>query len=129
MRRPIFVTTAALLISVLIAAPALAHQCANASKSDQAAGAQIVLGPDFEEVIFITEGLANRLDKGVVDLETGEGFHGIIAFDLDGDGVADASTWFGVGPDGEIPLQAQFAGPACRGLTNIGIYLTQCAGF
>jgi hypothetical protein len=58
----------------------------------------------------------------------GAGFHGLIAFDFDGDGVADASTWIGVGPDGEVPLQAQFRGPACRGLTNIGIYLEQCIG-
>jgi hypothetical protein len=44
---------------------------------------------------------------------------------LDGDGIADASVFFGVGPDGEIPLTAQLRGPACRGLTNIGIYLEQ----
>jgi hypothetical protein len=42
--------------------------------------------------------------------------------------VADASTWIGVGPEGEIPLEAQFRGPACRGLTNIGIYFEQCVG-
>lgn len=127
MRRSIFVSITALLISVLIAAPALAHQCTNASKSDPAAGAQIVFGPD-EQPIFITKGLLNRIEQGLVDAETGEGFHGIIAFDFDGDGEADASTWFGVGPDGQIPLEAQFAGPACRGLTNVGVYLTQCVG-
>jgi hypothetical protein len=127
MRRSIFVATAALLISVLIAAPALAHECVNASKSDQGAGAQLILGPDFETPIYISQGLQQRLDNGVVD-ETGEGLHGIIGFDFDGDGQADVSTWFGVGPDGEIPLEAQFAGPACHGLTNIGIYLTQCVG-
>lgn len=125
MRPSIFVSTTALLISVLIAAPALAHQCTNASKSDPAAGAQIVFGPD-EQPIFITQGLLSRIDRGLVDAETGEGFHGIIAFDLDGDGAADVSTWIGVGPDGQIPLEAQFAGPACRGLTNVGVYLTQC---
>lgn len=127
MRRSIFVSSVALLISVLIAAPALAHQCTNASKSDPAAGAQIVFGPDMQP-IFIAKGLLNRIERGLVDAETGEGFHGIIAFDLDGDGEADASTWIGVGPDGQIPLEAQFAGPACRGLTNIGVYLTQCVG-
>jgi len=125
MRPSIFVSTTALLISVVIAAPALAHQCTNASKSDPAAGAQIVFGPD-EQPIFITQGLLSRIDRGLVDAETGEGFHGIIAFDLDGDGAADVSTWIGVGPDGQIPLEAQFAGAACRGLTNVGVYLTQC---
>lgn len=127
MRRSIFVSSVALLISVLIAAPALAHQCTNASKSDPAAGAQIVFGPDMQP-IFIAKGLLNRIERGLVDAETGEGFHGIIAFDIDGDGEADVSTWIGVGPDGQIPLEAQFAGPACRGLTNIGVYLTQCVG-
>ena len=68
------------------------------------------------------------IEQGLVDPNSGEGFHGMIAFDLTGDGIADASTWFGVGPDGEIPLVAQFKGPACKGLTNIGIYLTQCVG-
>jgi hypothetical protein len=84
-----------------------------------------VFGPD-EQPIFITQGLLSRIDRGLVDAETGEGFHGIIAFDLDGDGAADVSTWIGVGPDGQIPLEAQFAGAACRGLTNVGVYLTQC---
>lgn len=86
-----------------------------------------MFGPD-DQPIYVTPGLAKRIEQGLVDPETGEGFHGIVAFDLDGDGEADASTWFGVGPDGEIPLEAQFKGPACRGLTNIGIYLTECVG-
>lgn len=125
MSRSIFVAATAMLLSILIAAPALAHQCTNASKSDPAAGAQIVFGPS-DEPIYTTPGLLARFEQGLVDPETGEGFHGIIAFDFDGDGEADASTWIGVGPDGEIPLLAQLAGPACRGLTNVGIYLTQC---
>jgi len=125
MKRSIFVSSVALLISVLIAAPALAHQCTNGSKSDPAAGAQIVFGPD-EEPIFITAGLLARIEQGLINPETGEGFHGIVAFDIDGDGAADASTWIGVGPEGQIPLEAQFAGPACRGLTNVGVYLNQC---
>ena len=36
--------------------------------------------------------------------------------------MADLSTYI-VGPEGEVPLEAQLRGPACRGLTNIGIYL------
>ena len=127
MRRSILVGAIALVLSIVIAAPVFAFECTNASKKDQAAGAQIVFGPN-DEVLFITEGLQSRIDQGLVDPETGEGFHGQIAFDFDGDGVADASTYIGVGPEGEIPLEAQFRGPACRGLTNIGIYLEQCVG-
>lgn len=113
---------------VFMAAPAFAHECTNASRNanNPAAGAQLVFGSD-DEVLFITDGLLRPVEQGVVDFETGEGFHGLIAFDVDGDGVADAGTWIDVGPDGEIPLQAQFRGPACRGLTNIGIYFEQCA--
>jgi hypothetical protein len=114
---------------VLMATPAMADECTNASKNanNPAAGAQLVLGPN-DEVLFIAKGLLSRIEQGLVDFDTGEGFHGQIAFDFDGDGVADASTWIGVGPDGEIPLEAQFRGPACRGLTNIGLYFEQCLG-
>jgi hypothetical protein len=115
------------LASLLLATPVLADQCTNASKSNPAAGAQLVFGAN-DEVLYISKGLANRVARGTVDFETGEGFHGLIAFDLDGDGAADASTWIGVGPDGEIPLTAQLRGPACRGLTNLGIYFSQCLG-
>jgi hypothetical protein len=79
-----------------------------------------------DQVLYMSKGLQNRIERGLIDFDTGEGFHGIVAFDIDGDGVADASTYIGVGPDGEIPLEAQFAGPACRGITNLGIYFSQC---
>ena len=114
MRRTVQVATMSLVFVGLLSGTALAFECTNASKSDQAAGAQLVLGPDFQTPIYISQGLQKRLEQGVVDAETfEEDFHGLIAFDIDGDGVADLSTWIGVGPDGEVPLAAQFAGPAC----------------
>ena len=125
MRRTLLVTVMTVVMVGLFSATALAFECTNVSKSDPAAGAQVVFGPE-DEILYMSKGLQNRIDKGLIDFETGEGFHGIIAFDFDGDGVADASTYIGVGPDGEIPLEAQFAGPACRGMTNLGIYFTQC---
>ena len=127
-KRALVVTTGAVGGLVLLAGPALADNCTNASKKYADSGAQIVFGPD-DEVLFITGGLENRISQGLVDAETGEGFHGIIAFDENGDGVADFSTYVGVGPDGhEIPIEAQFRGPACRGITNLGIYFEQCLG-
>ncbi|HEX6299944.1 MAG TPA: hypothetical protein VF148_05740 [Acidimicrobiia bacterium] len=126
MRRSIFVATAATLISILIAAPALAHSCTNASKSDPMAGAQVLIGAE-DQILWASQGVLNRIEQGLFGPD-GEGFHGIVAFDLDGDGEADASTWIGVGPDGQVPVVAQLKGPACRGLTNVGIYLTECVG-
>ena len=126
--RSLFIGILAGLVLTLTAGAALADQCMNASKQDQSAGAQLVLGPEGE-FLWATEGLMRRIENGVIDGETGEGFHGIIGFDSDGDGVVDISIWTGVGPDGhEVPIEAQLAGPACRGLTNIGVYYTQCLG-
>ena len=116
-----------LLASLLIASTAMAHECTNVSKSSPTAGAQLIFGAEGQ-ILWMSTGLANRLEHGLVDGESGEGFHGLVAFDIDGDGVADLSTWLGVGPDGEIPLQAQLRGPACKGLTNIGLYFEQCLG-
>ena len=127
MSRRFIALPAGILASLLIASTALGFECTNASKSSPTAGAQVVFGA-AGEILFITDGLANRIEQGLVDPDTGEGFHGQVAFDLDGDGIADASVYFGVGPDGEIPLTAQLRGPACRGLTNIGILLEQCPG-
>jgi hypothetical protein len=114
------------LATLVFASTVLGFECSNVSKSDPAAGAQVVIGPDGE-ILFVTPGLASRIERGMVDPETGEGFHGQVAFDVDGDGVADFST-FMVGPNGEIPLQAQLNGPACRGMTNLGLFFEECLG-
>ena len=71
-------------------------------------------------------GLQNRVNQGLVDLETGEGFSGLIAFDDNGDGVADGFTWI-VTPDGEIPLQAQWRGSVCHDVINFETAVTTCA--
>jgi hypothetical protein len=128
MRRPLTATFLGIVASLLIASSALAHECFNASKSDQAAGAQALIDGNTGEIIWMTEGLASRLAQGVIDPATGEGFHGLIAFDVDSDGIADYSTWLDVGPDGEVPLVAQLSGPTCKGLTNLFIYFTECQG-
>lgn len=123
-RRRMVAVLTGMLASLLLASTALGHECTNASKSDPMAGAQLLVGPTGE-IVWMTPGLTQRFERGLIGPE-GEGFHGLIAFDFDGDMVADASTWIGVGPEGEIPLQAQLNGPMCRGLTNLGIYFSEC---
>lgn len=107
---------------VMAAGPSLAHECVNASKPAEA-GIQVLLGP--EGIEWATAGLVNRVDQGLVDPDTGEGFHGLVGFDFDGDGTVDFQTYI-VGPDDEIPELAQVNGPSCHGITNVGVYFTEC---
>jgi hypothetical protein len=106
------------------AGPAWAHECVNADKN-QAAGVQVVIDANTGELVWISQGLQQRIAQGLVDPDTGEGFSGLLGFDVDGDAVADVSTYI-VGPEMEIPEQAQFNGPACHGITNIEVFFTQC---
>lgn len=107
---------------VLTAGPALATECVNASKL-QEAGIQVLLGPTGIE--WSTPGITKRISQGLINPDTGEGFHGLVGFDFDGNGTLDFQTYV-VGPDDEIPELAQFNGPACHGITNVGIYFTEC---
>lgn len=128
MRRSMTATILGVVASLALASSALAGDCMNASKSDQTAGVQVIVDLTTGEILWTTTGLENRLEKGLIG-PNGEGFHGLVGFDFNGDGVVDASTWLGVGPEGnELPVGAQLNGPACRGLTSIFIYFSQCLG-
>jgi hypothetical protein len=127
MRRIITGAVAALALSLVLATSALAFDCTNASKSSPSAGVQVVININTGAIVWVTQGLQKRIDQGLVDPDTGAGFHGLIGLDFDGDGIVDVSTWAGVGPEGtEIPDNAQENGPACRGLTSVFVYLTTC---
>lgn len=126
MRSGIKTLTITAATMVLAAGPALAHTCTNASKQPDA-GVQVVFDAFTGEIVWTTNGVAQRIANGVIDPTTGEGFHGLIGFDLDGDAVADVSIWEGVGPDGQIPVVAQDAGPECQGVMNIDEFIAACA--
>ena len=126
-QRVLYAAVAAGAGVLLAAGPSLAHECVNASKKNQAAGVQVVIDAETGDIVWTTNGVANRLAQGLIDPVTGEGFQGLLGFDLDGDGAADVSTWM-VGPNGEIPLNAQFNGPACKGVTNIETWFAECIG-
>jgi hypothetical protein len=114
---------------VLSAGGAFAHECTNASRNanNPEAGVQLVIDASNDEIVWVSRGLQNRIDRGLVDPASGEGFHGLVGLDLDGDGAADLSTWI-VGPNDEVPLNAQLNGAACRGVVNIGDYFACLAG-
>lgn len=113
--------------SLLLASTAFASHCVNASKPP-AAGAQVLIDFVAGEITW-ANGVTTRIEQGLIDPETGEGYRGQIAFDLDGDGNADVSTWVGVGPEGHaLPGQAMVNGPACQGVTDIETFLAECLG-
>jgi hypothetical protein len=127
--RSILATLLAAGGSLVLASTALAMDCTNVSKSDPMDGAQVLIDGNTGDVLWTSTGLAERLERGVVDPTSGEGLHGIIAIDFTGDGSADVSTWFGVGPDGTaIAEPALLNGPACRGLTSLELYFAECLG-
>jgi hypothetical protein len=106
---------------VAVAGPAFADHCTNASRNlhNPTAGAQVILGEN-DEIVWATNGVYNRIDQGLIDPDSGEGFHGLVSF-------GPVSTWFGVGPEGDaLPDEAITNGPACKGITDIGVYFTEC---
>jgi hypothetical protein len=107
--------TAALIAA---AAPALAHECTNISKPP-GAGVQVILNSS-DEIIWATPGLMKRFEQGLVNPDDGTGFHGLVGFDVDGDGAADFSTYI-VTPNSELPMLAQLNGAQCQGIVNIGV--------
>ena len=121
LRRTVITSLSAAAMLAASAAPSLAHECVNASKQNQAAGVQVVFDINSGGIVWVSKGLQQRIDQGLVNPDTGEGFRGLMGFDVDGDGAADVSTWI-VGPDGEIPMVAQTNGAACQGVVNIEAY-------
>lgn len=123
MKRRIAIGAAGIAASIVLAAgPALAHECTNAARNnnDPSKGAQIIFGCGFEDIISAKKHAITLIEAG--------GFpSGWIAFDIDCDGVADAGTYL-VGPNGEIPEQAQANGTSTNGVMNICTYFGLPAG-
>lgn len=117
-------TVAAGAAFFLSAGVASAHECTNADKP-AGAGAQVIINAETGEIEWATKGLQNRFAQGLIDPATGEGYHGLIGLDFDGDGTADVSTYI-VGPNGELPETAQSNGATCHGIVFIGDYFSLC---
>lgn len=108
--------TASAALVAMTAAPALGHECVNVSKP-AGAGVQVIIGPS-DDIVWATQGVWNRIAKGLIDPETGAGFQGLVGFEVDGDGKADFSTYI-VTPASEIPRHAQDNGAECHGIVNV----------
>lgn len=117
---------AMLAFVVLGAGPALAHECANASKpQDKGWRVLVVIDPvtEDETLVFNSEGLRKQFES---DPDAAmKRFSGVVGVDFTGDGVADVQTYI-VGPEDVIPYEAQSRGAACKGIVNIGDYF-DCA--
>ena len=115
----------ALMAAALLAAgPVWAGHCMNANKN-QAAGVQAVIDVNTNMIVWVSDGLQHRIDQGLVNPVTGEGFHGLLGFDFDGDAVADLTTFI-VTPNFALPEQAQLRGAPCHGIVSIETFFTQC---
>ncbi len=103
-------------VVALAAGTASAHECTNANKPP-GAGAQVVIDGNTDMPVSMTKGLENRFDRGLIGPD-GEGYHGLIGIDVDDDGQADFMTYI-VGPNDEIPTQAQQNGSPDHGIINL----------
>ena len=112
-----------IVAAALTAGPALAGACTNADKPP-AAGVQITISFVTGHII-VSRGLQQRIDAGVVDPVTFEGFSGLAGIDVTGDDVADLTTYI-VGPNFEIPHEAQLNGAECHGIVSIETLFTEC---
>lgn len=124
MYRVAAVTSAAVGMVLLGSGVAFAHECVNISKPP-GAGIQVLIDVQTDQIVWATAGVHKRIANGTIDPETGEGFHGLLGLDFDGDGTADAATYI-VTPSGEIPQNAQWNGAQCHGIVNFSA-LETCA--
>lgn len=99
---------------------ASAFHCTNVSKDarNPGAGAQIVIDTETDEVVSASTGVQKRLEKGLIDPETGEGYHGLVGLDFDGDGLPDRSTFI-VTPNDVLPDTAIENGSPDHGINSL----------
>jgi len=94
-----------LALVALAAGPVLAGHCTNADKNP-AAGVQVTINLVTGQ-ITVSSGLQQRIDQGIVDPITFEGFSGLAGFDVTGDNVADLTSFL-IKLAGDTDLQARF---------------------
>lgn len=108
---------------VALAGAAFADHCTNIERDqhDPSKGVQVVIDASTEEgaIEWANAGVMNRVENGLIDPATGEGFHGLVGLDFDGDGTVDVMTYI-VGPDGDaLPETAIDNGSPDHGIVGI----------
>jgi hypothetical protein len=105
---------------VFMTGTASAFHCTNVSKDakNPGAGAQVVINADTDEIVSASNGVQKRVEKGLIDPDSGEGYHGLVGLDFDGDGQADRSTYI-VTPNDVLPDGAIENGSPDHGINSL----------
>jgi hypothetical protein len=116
-------TCVTLMALVAVGGTAFADHCTNIQRDmhDPSKGVQIIVdaSTDNGPIEWANAGVLNRIDHGLIDPDSGAGFHGLLGLDFDADGTADAMTYF-VGPDGDaLPDTAIDNGSPDHGIVEI----------
>jgi hypothetical protein len=112
----------ALVGPVAFAGVAFADHCTNIQRDqhDPSKGVQVVINGTDGSIESANPGVINRVNSGIIDPASGEGFHGLIGLDFDGDQTVDVMT-YQVGPDGDaLPQTAIDNGSPDHGIVDIG---------
>jgi hypothetical protein len=120
-------TGIALFAIVGTAGTAFADHCTNIQRDmhDPSKGVQVIINAQDGSIEWANTGVLNRVGQGLIDPATGEGFHGIIGLDFDGDGTVDAMT-YSVGPEGDaLPDTAITNGSPDHGIVGLDTLFPQ----
>jgi hypothetical protein len=111
----------AVLAVVAMSGTAFADHCTNIQRDshDPSKGVQVVINATDGSIESANAGVQNRIAQGLIDPATGEGFHGLVGLDFDGDNTVDAMTYV-VGPEGDaLPETAIRNGSPDHGIVGI----------
>ncbi len=100
---------------------AFADHCTNIQRDlrDPSKGVQVVINDTDGSIESANAGVVNRVGQGLIDPASGEGFHGLVGIDFDGDGSVDVMTYI-VGPEGDaLPHTAIDNGSPDHGIVDI----------
>jgi hypothetical protein len=121
MRKALAGIGVAALATVAMGGTAFADHCTNIQRDlhDPSKGVQVVINATDGSIESANAGVVNRIGQGLIDPATGEGFHGHVGLDFDGDGTVDVMTYI-VGPEGDaLPETAINNGSPDHGIVGL----------